>query len=186
VWIGIDGDSDSSPDLVQAGVECDISPRGLSVYPWFEWLPYDPTEVAIMGLPVSAGDQVYCSISIQHTDTPSVPHNDTVTFFLQNVTQNKLVSVPMSSPADQRVLGSTAEWVVERPLLLGRGLDQLPNYGSVTFTGCLAGSSDWAGEPGLAATNTDTIDMMNDARTATISTGSVPSVTKVTCTYTGP
>ncbi|HEY7423208.1 MAG TPA: G1 family glutamic endopeptidase [Gemmataceae bacterium] len=181
-WIGIDGDGSS--DLVQAGVECDLFSDGPSTFPWFEWLPYDPTEIEIMGMPVSPGDVVFCSISITHTDSPSVPHNDTATIFLQNTTTSKIVSFAISSPANQHLVGNCAEWIVERPIV-GTTLTQLPNYGSVTFQGCLTGSADWGGEPGLASTNANSINMHDDTRTRTISEGSIPAVATVTCNFTG-
>ena len=61
-----------------------------------------------------------------------------------------LVRLPTGKDAVPRISGATAEWVMERPrpLVLGSGnLEPFPDYGSVEFSSCVAGTAPRAGLP---------------------------------------
>jgi hypothetical protein len=65
VWVGIDGDA--SPDVFQAGVECEAmspasGPTQTRIYAWWEWFPEN--EVQITNFPVSAGDKISCIMTL--------------------------------------------------------------------------------------------------------------------------
>jgi hypothetical protein len=46
----------------------------------------------------------------------------------------------IDAPANTTLLGNVAEWITEDPGQLAGGLFQLPNFGQVQFSKCLAGS----------------------------------------------
>jgi Peptidase A4 family len=71
-WIGIDGFSTDSSDVLQAGVQHYVLQSGESVYlPWFEWyvpqeIPGDPDyihQTRITNFDVQPGDSVSCNVS---------------------------------------------------------------------------------------------------------------------------
>jgi hypothetical protein len=134
-WIGLDGLG--AFNLLQAGTGTDVGFAGLYiphqqayVYAWWEWLPGN--EVWISNLPVSAGDVMYCLICV---NSPT-----TATIYMSN--QSTLVSTSFTVTASQgaSVVGTTAEWIVERPLVNGDNT-KLADYKTVYFDEGIAGLS---------------------------------------------
>jgi hypothetical protein len=124
-WVGLDGYVNS--DVVQAGTEADAYCNGgnisTSYYPWFEWAPNDEYEVtnfaAYSGMPIFVVVQSFSSTSA------------TATFV--NLQTNEYTTVGFGPPSGTNLVGSSAEWIVERPQL-GNGAvtaSNLADYGMI-------------------------------------------------------
>jgi hypothetical protein len=131
-WIGIDGDG--SPDVFQAGVECEVFQTGSSVtrniYPWWEWYP--TPEVQITNLAINPGDMVtmvLCSAQGQGSTTGTV--------FFTNHTSGATTSVTLTAPSGTTLAGNCAEWIVEAPTV-GGSQSAIADYGEVFFSVCEA------------------------------------------------
>jgi len=127
-WVGFDGFG--SADVLQAGTA--ITACGSSYVAWYEWftsgctgssgsLPCYQTNVSI---PISPGDLVTTEVWY----TTAAPNGHA---YIVNYTTQQSTSVgfnqPSGSPGSAYV-GNSAEWVVERPGLVGLGLENLANY----------------------------------------------------------
>ena len=130
-WVGIDGDG--SPDVLQAGTECDVVSFGFftakQTYVWWEWYPEN--EVQIANFPVTSGDVMYCAICV-HSDTEAG-------FYLTNLTTGASTSFTKTAPQGTHLVGNCAEWIVEAPTVNG-GQSALARYGDVYFDECIAGT----------------------------------------------
>lgn len=120
-WVGIGG-TDSN-DLIQAGTQAFVEGNRVSYHAWYETLPDYQQELP---LKVRGGDSVTVFITETMTDIWRL-------VFVNNTTGERVEKdLPYHS------LKSSAEWVVERPLVdIGTGrFSYLPldNFGSVTFT----------------------------------------------------
>ena len=131
-WIGIDGAG--SRDVLQAGTETQILDVGIfksrQVYVWWEWFPAD--EVAITNLPVSAGDVMYCLICV---NSPT-----SATIHLTNQSSLVSTSFTIEPPSSTRLVGNSAEWIVERPSVDG-STAKLSDFEIVYFDKGIAGLS---------------------------------------------
>ena len=150
IWIGLDGQRrylDSS--LPQIGTAQFLNAGILPPFStWWQWWLRDHTLPPVtLGLAVAPGERVMCSLLVL---------NDTcVKFIIENRTTGEIFTpCTMLSPTDLAtgsqvlVSGATAEWIVERPTRLATGeLHELPDYGAVAFTDCLAVSAKL--QPGL-------------------------------------
>ena len=134
-WVGIDGDG--SPDVLQAGTECDVLSFGFftakQTYVWWEWYPN--YEVQIANFPVTSGDVMFCAICV-HSDTEAG-------FYLTNVTTGASTSFTKTAPSGTHLVGNCAEWIVEAPTVNG-GQSALARYGDVYFDECIAGTKNHA------------------------------------------
>jgi Peptidase A4 family len=138
-WVGIDGAYGSGlNDLFQAGTEADAScvggAKSQSYYAWWEWVPDNPNVAVRIGtLPVSAGDDIF--IQIWNT---SATHGYV---YIVNETTNEYVSLSVPAPSGTKLIGNSAEWVVERPLPAGNCSTcyaTLTNYTSDYFSNSAA------------------------------------------------
>lgn len=130
VWPGIGTGDSSSDQLIQAGSQTEhlYYEDGLythnAIFPWVEIYPQE-SELEIGNLPISAGQEMYAEVQWD-------PTSDTATFLLCNETTNDC------GEATQRVngsSGSTAEWIMERPLecYVSCNFPSLDNYGTSTM-----------------------------------------------------
>jgi Peptidase A4 family len=130
-WVGIDGDG--SPDVLQAGTECDVISFGFftakQTYVWWEWFPEN--EVQIANFPVTSGDVMFCAICV-HSDTEAG-------FYLTNLTTGASTSFTKTAPKGTQLVGNCAEWIVEAPTVNG-AQSALARYGDVYFDECIAGT----------------------------------------------
>ncbi|MGO9355079.1 MAG: A4/G1 family peptidase [Mycobacterium sp.] len=145
-WIGIDGWYE--PTLLQAGTESqafitDDDSVMVGVWAWWEWYPKYP--VTISNLPVHAGDIVVCLICADDTMTGAV------TYFT-NLTTGKATRFHVTPPSGTKVVGATAEWIVERPWEIPGWPSSwwespywavLPDYDECNFDQCAAGGIDY-------------------------------------------
>jgi hypothetical protein len=135
-WVGIDGwapDGNAASGPVQAGTTQLIDRFSIfqsrQSYAWWEWVPDQPH--TITNLPVSAGDIMYCTITVTSSTE--------VAFHIANFTTGVSVSFAKTAPQDAVLTASCAEWIVETPLGNdGFGPLQMAAYGSVYFDGCAA------------------------------------------------
>jgi hypothetical protein len=131
-WVGIDGGSEDSNDVLQAGTtqmlvnRLGFPPEYVS-FAWFEWFPALP--VTIVNFPVSPGDTMYCAIC---ANSPTE-----ATIHLLNVTSGVATVFIKTAPDKIQLVGDTVEWVVEAPI--DSNMD-LGKYGDVYFDSCVAGT----------------------------------------------
>jgi hypothetical protein len=136
-WIGIDGATDDSTDILQCGTtQMIVTPGPLFPFlheylsfAWFEWYPAPP--VTITNFAVSPGDTVICSICV-NSPTEAVIH-------LMNVTTNIATVFIKTAPANVTLGGVSAEWILEAPIDSNMNLAQ---YGDVYFDSCFAGTTN--------------------------------------------
>jgi hypothetical protein len=173
-WIGIDGDG--SPDVCQAGIECEAYRSGSSItrniYPWFEWYP--DAEVQITNLPISAGDMVTMLIC-----TSQGAGSTTATCYFTNRTNGASTSFGFSAPAGTKLVGNCAEWIVEAPTVDG-SQSEVADYGEVFFSVCEAVTTSGTTVNGGTG---DNINMTNGS--SVVSDGNLITPTVVQCLYAG-
>jgi len=128
-WVGIDGDGSS--DVLQAGIEADALCSGGVTTPyysaWYEWYvsgcnpANNPCNEVRISLPVTAGDDVFVEV----WDTTSTQGYA----YIVNENTNQYTQVGFKPPAGSggKLVGNSAEWVVERPTV-GGSLATLTNY----------------------------------------------------------
>jgi hypothetical protein len=118
-WVGIDGYG--SPDVLQAGIEADAYCSGstTSTYysPWYEWFPNGETRIT--NLPIAPGDDYFVEV---WSTSSTAGHA-----YLVNKNANLAVTINFTAPAGTKLVGNTAEWVVERPTV-GGVFATLTNY----------------------------------------------------------
>ncbi len=170
-WIGIDGDG--SPDVCQAGVECEAVTAGgvttKNVYAWWEWYPL--AEVKITNFPVAAGDMLSCVICATSTTTASV--------YFSNNSNGAGTSFQITAPSGTTLKGNCAEWVVEAPTV-GGSLAKLARYGEVYFDNA---NSETSASALVKGGTGNSISMVAGGKT--ISTPTIETQTLIKCLYTG-
>jgi hypothetical protein len=172
-WIGIDGDG--SGDVCQAGVECEVYRSGGSIsrniYPWWEWYPN--SEVAITNLQIDPGDMVTMLICTAGATSTSA------SVFFTNRTTGASTSFAFNAPSGTKLVGNSAEWIVEAPTV-GGSQSALADYGEAFFSVCQATLTNGSTLNGGTG---DTINMTSSG--STVSTGTVITPTVLQCQYVG-
>ena len=138
-WIGFDGQRRYySSTLPQFGTAQNIDPvTGIPTPSFFAWWQWWVRDVAGQAIPfplvaptIHAGDLIMCFMQAANDRVG-------VSFVITNLTTGRGVQFSQSAPQPFKVLGATAEWVMERsadppdPTPL-----QLPDYGTVDFRDC--------------------------------------------------
>lgn len=144
-WVGIDGWQNNSPDVLQAGTESDDYCTGGSnqafYFPWFEWYPAN--QMQITNLAVGPGDVINVFVKANSATSGFA--------LVQNATTNQYVTVNISPPGGTQLVGSSAEWIVERPSF-NNNLSNLANYVTtwISNTGAAIGNAwfNYATPPG--------------------------------------
>ncbi|KAI9731216.1 MAG: hypothetical protein M1834_005409 [Cirrosporium novae-zelandiae] len=128
-WVGIDGDTCSTA-ILQTGVDFYAeSNGGTSFDAWYEWYPdyaYD-----FSGITISAGDVIVMTV------TSSTSKKGTAV--IENQTTGVTVSKTLTSTSS--LCGENAEWIVE-DFEENDELVAFADFGTVTFTGCVATDAD--------------------------------------------
>ena len=123
-WVGIDGWN--SGDVLQAGVEYDAYASGSTTAtyysPWYEWYPYG--EVRITNLPIAPGDDYF--VEVWHTSQTQGYA------YLVNESTDQAVEIGFTAPSGTKLVGNSAEWIVERPDV-GGSLATLTNFVDEVF-----------------------------------------------------
>jgi len=114
-WLGID----NSQDILQVGTETDSDG---SCYAWHEWYP--ESAIKITKFPVHPGDVMLlllCALSPTQAQV-----------VMANKTSRLFISFGFSAPGIIKLVGNSAEAIVERPSVFGV-MAELPRYGEVFF-----------------------------------------------------
>jgi len=176
-WVGIDGDGGSG-DVCQAGIASQVYRSGSSLiryfYPWWEWFP--ESEVGITTLPIGPGDMVTALLCAQ----PGAGAT-TATVYFSNVTTGASTSVTLSAPGTTRLVGNSAEWIVEAPTVNGQQ-SLMADFGEVFFSACEANLTNGAVVYGGTG---DSINEVNGAGTVIVD-GNLITSSIVQCAYAGP
>jgi alpha-tubulin suppressor-like RCC1 family protein len=155
-WLGIGGNVASDNHLIQIGTEQDWISGAASYYAWWEIYP-QVVQVSIPSISVQPGDTIFASIAQD-------PGSQSWTLGLEDLTTG---STPFISAPETFTGGLTsAEWIVERPLL--NGPTTLADYGTVTFDDLAVNG----GTPGL--TLGDAMVMIDSSTGVQLSTPSDP------------
>jgi hypothetical protein len=163
-WVGIDGSG--SGDVLQAGTESDAvcSDGTVGAYQgaWYEWYPYD--EVRVTNLPVAPGAAIYV-----HVWADSATHGHA---YFANKSTHQAISIAFDAPPGTKLIGNSAEWVVERPAVDG-ALATLTNYVQEFMANAQAtdaqGRSYFAGQGSTANTQPALQVQMTDTSAQVIS-----------------
>ena len=139
IWIGIDGYDPNTAGLLQAGIVGKFDDVGQPIYfAWSEWLstadPVQPAQ-AFSNFSCEIGDIIEAQIWVTSPTTATVVMMNLSRFGALGAA----VIRPLVAPPEVRVVGSSAEWIVERPQA-GQTLTTLPDYTSVNFTKAAAWS----------------------------------------------
>lgn len=125
-WVGID-DSDA---ILQSGVDWGVTVSSSGAYSyqynaWWEWYPNGWTDYNLV---VNAGDQITVLCDAGTTSTAACATTN----------QNTGVSVTtgLTAPGTATLQGTNAAWIVED--FSSGGLVPFANFGTVTFTDCVA------------------------------------------------
>ncbi len=215
LWVGLDGRNGALPNISLPQIGTGHWPNNQPQhFAWWEWWrntpPKEPANMKEpdMKEPDKAGDPgkeitVIDNFAIQVGDEIlaglAVQVSGDVLNFIKNQRTGQFRSFLAIQPTGKiEPLGSSVEWVMERPTdpVTGK-LYQLPAYSPVDFKYCLARAADGAVGPGREMTLADNALMIqmrelfaDPYRTVTVST---PELRKdpggsvgVTCTYQSP
>jgi Peptidase A4 family len=135
VWIGIDGFSAPSKDILQAGIDLRVTRQAgvlnVEILPWWEWWQGD--SFYFDGFPVSPGDIVSCNISGTAGGTAG-------TLYMANLVSGRHISLSIPAPAGTTLIGNCAEWIVERQTFDANSsiLTELSLFGSIFLDNAFA------------------------------------------------
>lgn len=162
VWVGLGGHNGVLPNIslpqIGSGHWPNSEPQHFA---WWEWCCKSPPKEAIRkssspeaitiidNLPIKAGDEILAGLAV-------LASND-VLYFIKNQSTGEFRSFLVRQPRGGiERLGSSVEWVVERPTGPKSGkLFPLPAYGSVDFRYCLARAANGPEAPGGLMTLAD-------------------------------
>jgi hypothetical protein len=144
IWVGLDGHNGRLPkiSLPQIGTfhEPDAAPKDQH-FAWLLWWRHSDRVQEIQrikNLEIYPGQEIMAGLFV-------IPCGD-VSFFIKNQStgQYRCHLSPQQPLGDIEPLGSSAEWVVERPTApeVGGKLFPLADYGSVDFRYCMARAAD--------------------------------------------
>jgi hypothetical protein len=153
-WIGLNGYGNPSP-LVQDGTEQDVTDYYVTVcipftsictgehydvysyVAWTEIVPQQPSEEVISSVAVDPGDEIYSEVWLGNPGGFPTAGGADGFFYIENLTRSEytLFHQPIvTTPTD---VGSTAEWIMERPTVNG-ALPDLADYGVASMSDAYA------------------------------------------------
>ena len=145
-WIGIDGHRTyPNSSLPQIGtsqlVKIANGAATVETGAWWQWWVkgnLNNAPVEILNFPVSIGDEILTSLAVQASGD--------VLFNIKNQTSGLFAAFVVIAPGPILPLGSTAEWMMERPTApRSTRLFPLPHCTDVVFRHCLAKSAPAVG-----------------------------------------
>jgi Peptidase A4 family len=173
-WVGLDGDG--SGDVCQAGMICAVFQSGSSItrsfFPWHEWYPSNWVEIT--NLSISPGDLVSVLVCTQGAGST------TATIYFGNQSSGVSTSYQITAPSGTKLVGNSAEWIVETPKVNGV-LTDMPDYGQVFLSTCEAYLTNGSVVNGGTGNN---INLVQNNKT--LSTGTLITPTIIECQYAGP
>jgi hypothetical protein len=180
IWIGIDGDAQvGSMDLCQAGVNIDVTGESLKCAAFCEWYP--GSELAV-NLPVTFGDTMVVTICTTGSGATEA------TIYMTNLTQKVGTSFTLDAPTNGdgspvSLVGDSAQWVVERPVINGAS-SMLADYYQVFFDGASAVSYSPDGSSSTVANGNQTyIQMVPFGSTEILSSGILIAPQVIQCRF---
>lgn len=150
VWIGLDGQRryfhSSLPQLgTQQTLKWVNGVKTVECRTWMQWWARDTkADIVPLGVSVSPGDEVLCSIVLVDLYSAKLTLRNLATGQVVNTDIRSPAAVPPygNAPVRIRVSGATAEWITERPTDPFTNIrHRLPDYGTVRFTHCHAVSA---------------------------------------------
>jgi hypothetical protein len=150
-WIGLDGQRRYlNSSLPQIGTVSTLLPNGTtSAQAWTQWWARNSTEIApiTLPLPVSPGDEVLCVLTaLDPQRVEFVMVNLSAQPFPEGIVAQGIaphVTLPNGIKVRPNIAGATAEWILERPRILGqRTQNNFPDYGETEFSLCIAVEAD--------------------------------------------
>lgn len=153
-WVGIDGHGGRLPkmSLPQIGTahQPGVAPDRQH-FAWWFWWHKESKEIVkqILDFKIQPGDEIMTGLAVLISQD--------VLFFIKNQSTGEFRSFLARQPVpDLEPLGSSAEWVMERPAEpISRKLYPLAAYGSVDFKYCMALATDRPLAPGRLMTLAD-------------------------------
>jgi hypothetical protein len=147
LWVGLDGHNGMLPNISLPQIGTGHWPnRKPQHFAWWEWWRNSPKEAAkapkkaiilIDNLPINTGDEILAGLAVLISED--------ILCFIKNQSTGQFRSfLAKRQPlGDIETLGSSVEWVIERPTdpISGK-LYPLPAYGSVDFRYCMARAAD--------------------------------------------
>ncbi|MCJ1241241.1 hypothetical protein MMC14_009245 [Varicellaria rhodocarpa] len=166
-WVGIDGDTYGAA-ILQSGIDFTISGGRVSYDAWYEWYPNYAIDFS--GMTMSAGNVISVSVTSTSASAGNV--------VLENLSTGKTVTQKLSAPSSSSHLGGqNAEWIVE-DYESGSSLVSLANFGTVTFTNCVAKTNSES-----LGTSGATIIEIESSSNQVLTGVSVPSSSQVKVVY---
>ncbi|HKD25844.1 MAG TPA: G1 family glutamic endopeptidase [Xanthobacteraceae bacterium] len=151
-WIGIDGHrrypKSSMPQIgTSQFIKADGGNISVATGAWWQWWSLDAqfppqnannAPVPITNFPVAVGDEISAGLTVEPTGD--------VHFYIKNQTTGLFTTFVVLAPGPILPLGSTAEWIMERPTVVGeRRMYPLPSFDEVEFRHCFARSASTIG-----------------------------------------
>jgi hypothetical protein len=159
-WVGLGG-ANQSESLEQAGTESDYVNGQPQYSAWYELLPAGQVK---LDLPVSAGDRISTTVSVDGTNVTVSMANATTG---QSLTKNLTMSNPDTS---------TAEWIEEAPAAQSSGgnyqILPLADFGQVRFTDATATANGHTG--GISDSNWQATQVQLDSGATAGPGGAIP------------
>lgn len=126
IWIGMDGYSAKNDTVEQIGTSSDFLEGKQYNYAWFEMFPNNAHE--IKNFPIKVGDLIAANLDY-------LPTNSCFKMKLTNASQKTYIEMFVHDTTLKKPKGSSAEWIVEAPLMNGNVLP-LSNFGMLFMTSC--------------------------------------------------
>jgi hypothetical protein len=104
----------------------------------------------------------------------------TATIYFGNHTSGVATSYQITAPSGTKLVGNSAEWIVETPRVNGV-LSNMPDYGEVFFSTCQASLKNGSLINGGTGNNINLVQ-----NNTTLSTGTLITPTIIECQYAGP
>jgi Peptidase A4 family len=145
IWVGLDGQRryfDSSLPQIGTWQGFDPTVGAVTYNAWYEWWERgQPGQMpfTISQFPLAPGDQVLCIVQVvdpTHAILAIIKFGTPILFWYK-----LWFPQPVGGPLgpQPRISGATAEWVVERPTKPNSDvLYELPDYGQIAFSDCVA------------------------------------------------
>jgi hypothetical protein len=141
MWVGLDGLNTN--DVVQAGTEQDTYTfPGVSAAKYSAWTENFPANTLPAQVSVNPGDNLYVSVWVGTANATLSTSGGYGWYYLYNATKGTVSYT--SSPLAYPFTAATAEWIVEKPTVLGLPAGYgLANFGNAKMLDAYAFDPSW-------------------------------------------
>ncbi|MCJ1403993.1 hypothetical protein MMC11_007217 [Xylographa trunciseda] len=172
-WVGLSGVS--SNGFIQTGINLNVNSNSgtttQSFAAWYEWLP---GYAAVVDMAVSVGDEIALTVNSNSDGSAG-------TITIENLSNGQYFNTVLTPPVpNDNINATTAEWIVEDYFLNG-DLVSLADFGTLTFTDCVAG----VGDQSFGIDNSIVVEMASDVMETSVNIESSISV-QITYLVDGP